>query len=51
LRAAADGVWVDLEGPIGGHDHARVCDAAEAMASDGLLELEIDPLRARLPLA
>ncbi len=51
LRAAADGVWVDLEGPIGGHDHARVCDAAEAMASDGLLELKIDPLRARLPLA
>jgi A/G-specific adenine glycosylase len=56
LRAAANGQWVALDSAIGAHDTARVRAAAEAMATDGVLE--VGPadgagttLRARLPLA
>jgi A/G-specific adenine glycosylase len=56
LRAAPHGGWVVLDQPIGTHDHARVRAAANAMASDGVLELDPaglpdTPPRARLPLA
>jgi A/G-specific adenine glycosylase len=56
LRAAPDGTWVALDAPIGTHDPERVRAAAEAMAIDGVLELQAaegsdDRLRARLPLA
>ena len=55
LRAAPDGDWVALDAAIGSHDLDRVRAAADAMAADGILQLESveDPLatlRARLPL-
>lgn len=55
LRLAPDGAWVSLDGPIGTHSRERVRVVSQAMASDGVIELERtaaegDP-RARLPLA
>lgn len=52
LRAAPDGAWVALDGPIGDHDDAAIRSAADRMAADGLLELDrtAGALRARLPL-
>jgi A/G-specific adenine glycosylase len=56
LRAAPDGEWVALDAAIGTHDKARVRAAADAMATDGVLELRSaddtgTSLQARLPLA
>lgn len=53
LRAAADGDWVALDGPIGDHTHERVRAAARALAADGVIELEQrdESWQARLPLA
>jgi A/G-specific adenine glycosylase len=54
LRAAPDGVWVELPDPIGTHDGGHVRATATRMAADGLLELDDGAadglLRARLPL-
>ena len=55
LRGVPDGEWVALDAAIGSHDLDRVRAAADAMAADGILQLESveDPLatlRARLPL-
>jgi A/G-specific adenine glycosylase len=55
LRAAPDGEWVALHEAIGTHDPARVRAAADAMAADGVLELQAghdhdDRPHARLPL-
>jgi A/G-specific adenine glycosylase len=53
LRAAEDGSWVVLDGPIGGHDRAAVAAALEGLARDGLIELGQAEVaggrRARLP--
>jgi A/G-specific adenine glycosylase len=59
LRAATNGEWVVVDGPIGGHDRAAVDVALAALARDGIVELETDnsavglkpdtPTRARLP--
>jgi A/G-specific adenine glycosylase len=55
LRSAPDGEWVPLDTSIGSHDASRVLAAMNAMAADGVVELEReDPgatVRARLPLA
>ncbi len=56
LRAAPDGVWVALDEAIGVHESASVATAAQAMAVDGVVELEprspgVGSLRARLPLS
>ena len=54
LRAADGDAWVALDDDIGTHEHARVRAAAQAMAVDGVLELEPRSdgrLRARLPLS
>jgi A/G-specific adenine glycosylase len=40
LRAAPDDHWVAIEAPIGTHDRARVRDAANAMAVEGLIEID-----------
>ncbi|MDO8483404.1 MAG: A/G-specific adenine glycosylase [Candidatus Limnocylindrales bacterium] len=54
LRAAQDGAWIVLDAPIGEHDRAAVAAALEALARDGLVELDgADPTaarRARLPI-
>ena len=53
LRAAPDRHWVALKAPIGTHDAATVRRAVQALARDGMLELEAadgDVLRARLPV-
>ena len=52
LRAAADGIWTTIPGPLGTHDADAVGDALAALARDGLVELDaLDPQVARLPLA
>jgi A/G-specific adenine glycosylase len=54
LRAVEDGRWVDLDGEIGVHDHARVLLAVQALSGDGLVEVEPRAdgiVRARLPLS
>ena len=52
LRAAADGVWTTIHGPLGTHDADAVGDALAALARDGLVELDaVDRRIARLPLA
>jgi A/G-specific adenine glycosylase len=53
LRAATDGEWVGLDGPIGDHPHERVRAAVRALAADGIIELDRrdESWRARLPLA
>lgn len=49
LRSAAPGAWVEMSGGRGAHSPARVREALEALASDGLVELgEGDA--ARLPV-
>ena len=54
LRAAADTDWVLIRPPIGSHDADRVRTAVQAMAADGVLELDggadVGPIRARLPV-
>jgi hypothetical protein len=55
LRLAPDGAWVALDAPIGTHSRERVRVVSQAMARDGVIELDRtaggrDP-RARLPLA
>ena len=40
LRSAADDEWVVMDGPIGTHDHEAVRVALEALAREGLVELE-----------
>lgn len=40
LRAAADGTWTRIEGPIGAHDEAAVLAALTALAVEGLIELD-----------
>jgi A/G-specific adenine glycosylase len=40
LRAAPDGAWTRIEGPIGIHDAAAVAAALGALAVDGLIELD-----------
>lgn len=63
LRAASDGAWTVVAGPIGAHDEAAVSTALEALARDGLIELQQPgpgghgsrpgsrAARARLPIA
>jgi A/G-specific adenine glycosylase len=53
LRATPERAWATLEGPIGDHDLERVRAAAQALAEDGLIEIEDPPangagMRARL---
>jgi A/G-specific adenine glycosylase len=54
LRAADDADWVEIRPPIGSHDVDRVHAAVQALATDGLLELQegVDAgtIRARLPV-
>ena len=55
LRAAPDGAWTVVAGPIGEHDQATVAEVLNALARDGLVELDLaDPnaagRRARLPI-
>ena len=56
LRAADTGRWTLVAGPMGGHDDAAIDAALDALAREGLLELE-SPVssavgrRARLPIA
>lgn len=55
LRAAPGDGWVAIEGPIGTHDPDAVASALDALAREGLVELDRGPQtgarRARLPLA
>jgi A/G-specific adenine glycosylase len=54
LRAVHGAAWTILDAPIGDHDLVRVVAAAQAMARDGVVELdETDgtTIRARLPRA
>jgi A/G-specific adenine glycosylase len=54
LRAATDGAWTVFAGPIGDHDQTAIAAALEALARDGLVELDLDSRvapRARLPLS
>jgi A/G-specific adenine glycosylase len=51
LRDTADGEWLNLDAPIGKHSQPAVASALEALAMEGLAELNpSDPLQARLPL-
>jgi len=56
LRAAPNGEWVGIAGPLGSHDQAAVDMALKALARDDLVVLEDEvagdaatPRRARLP--
>ncbi|HEY3164450.1 MAG TPA: A/G-specific adenine glycosylase [Candidatus Limnocylindrales bacterium] len=52
LRAAPDGVWMEIAAPIGDHDAAAIRAAIAALARDGILERDpTDPDRARLSIA
>jgi A/G-specific adenine glycosylase len=56
LRAAQDGAWTVVAGPIGEHDQSAVAEALIALAREGLVELvRDDPTvtgkRARLPIS
>jgi len=55
LRAAEPGVWLEVDGPIGGHDVVAVSAALGALAREGLIELDgigaAGGRRARLALA
>jgi hypothetical protein len=61
LRSTEGDGWSRIEGPIGDHDHAAVVAAIEALARDGVVELDRAPtgragerspaLRARLPVS
>lgn len=51
LRNEPDDGWMTFPGAIGEHDAAAVQRALQALAADGLLELEAsEPSRARLPI-
>ena len=52
LRAASDGEWVELAGPIGSHDADAVATAVRALASEGLIEHDpsATTMTARLPI-
>lgn len=41
LRGASDGAWTVVAGPIGDHDQRAVSVALEALAREGLVELEV----------
>src|SRR6478672_148329 len=52
LRAADDGAWVAVEAPIGEHDAIAIDRALQALARDGLVELDgVDARLARLATA
>jgi len=52
LRAAPDGAWTEVDAPIGSHDAIAVGAALEALARDGLVELDGgERRRARLATA
>ncbi len=52
LRAADDGAWTTLDGSIGDHDPAAVARALQALARDGVVELDpANGRRARLATA
>jgi A/G-specific adenine glycosylase len=52
LRAADDGAWTPIDGPIGEHDAAAVEGALRALARDGLVEIDAgDGRLARLATA
>ena len=54
LRATPDGAWFALDTAIGDHGPDRVRAAAQALARDGMVELDARDdaiLRARLPLS
>ncbi len=40
LRAAPDGAWIVVEGPIGEHDRDAVRTALDALAREGLVEID-----------
>jgi A/G-specific adenine glycosylase len=42
LRAADDGAWTMVDGPIGDHDPVAVSRALRALARDGLVEIAAD---------
>lgn len=55
LRAAEPGAWMEVAGPIGGHDAVAVAAALDGLERDGLIELDSAGTgstgrRARLPL-
>jgi A/G-specific adenine glycosylase len=43
LRDAPGNAWTIIDGPIGGHDHDAVAIAIEALARDGVVELDGSP--------
>jgi hypothetical protein len=51
LRGAPVGAWVEFPTAIGDHGPVAVAEALSAMCADGLLELDADRTRARLPIA
>jgi A/G-specific adenine glycosylase len=54
LREASNGDWVALDAPLGEHDLGAVTVAVQALAKDGLLELDArtsERIRARLPIS
>jgi A/G-specific adenine glycosylase len=53
LRAATDGAWTAFAAPIGDHDQMAIAAALEALARDGLVELDTvacETTQARLPI-
>ena len=51
LREAEDAGWVMIGAPIGDHDRTTVARTLDALAADGLVELDpASPLTARLPV-
>jgi A/G-specific adenine glycosylase len=53
LRAAPDGAWVTIGGPIGLHDQPAIERALQALATEGLVEIRgesLDDRQARLPV-
>jgi len=55
LRAATGDGWTVIDGPVGSHDRVAVAAALDALARDGLVELDAPTpsggRRARLPVA
>jgi A/G-specific adenine glycosylase len=52
LRAAPDGAWIEVSAPIGSHDAIAIGAALDALARDGLVELDGGERRlARLAIA
>ncbi len=52
LREVDGDGWATFAGPLGEHDQAAVVAALDALAREGLVELEpgVAPSRARLPI-